>query len=312
MNKNRKTALVLLGIFVFCGGSCYVGWTIFWRTIMREYAFMSGGEPAVILHSDGDRMYVSYSPSKKEHDVVPGRGSGISVDLYIIPEHETDNILTITDGKNKVVKRDIYLRSPLWSAKHQAAYFLRSHGAGGGNPGNEEIWTWTHAHGSELWHTVLDKREATIDPPKMTESLDGKWFCFGAAVGNGNYRRYIYLVSLEDKQETWFVTDMENGKDDGHFWMVDDNTFFKAGNYASGTRTKIFEKRTGKSMESPIQGELEQFVEFHGEPWALRCKDGIYDVVKVSRNLDQVKEAIPIPSNASAIPSIVGSNEPVP
>ena len=234
--------------------------------------------------------------------MVRGYGSGVVVDLNILPEHDSDNILTIRSTGIKILEeRDHYLSIAFWSAKHQAAVYLRGYGANTINitviaPGKYDIWMWTRAKGAKVWDSVVQSKKVTAWGP-MTESLDGKWFCFAGVGGSGDYSRYIYLVSYPSKHEEWVKTDMENGRDDGEFFMLDENTFFKSGIDAQHVRTKLFDRRTGKSSDSTIPGELEQFVEFKGEPWALRHLNGKYDVVKVSRHLDKVEKSFPIPTD---------------
>lgn len=293
--KPRTVVLILLGCFVICAAGCALA-----------FNFLLGGlsgppDRDVNLYSDGNRLYVAYSSSKKEHDVIPGADSGVKVDLNILPEHDSDNILTITyEGITQLNEQDTFLSNAFWSAKHQVAIYLRGYGesTSGTNvvePGKYEIWMWTRDGGPKIWHSVLAIHKVTAFGP-MTESLDGKWFCFRGYGGSGVYTRYIYLVNWATKQETWFATDMENGTDEGEFFMIDENSFFKCGSEQLGIRTKVFDKLTGKSRDSTIDGELEQFVEFQGEPWALRCRKGNYDVVKVNRQLDQVIQSIQIPT----------------
>jgi hypothetical protein len=279
-------------LVVFCG-FCGLGIAYVFAPIS------SGPERSVRLSSDGDRLYITNLASKKEQDLIPGKGNNVSVDFTILPEHDSPNIVTIKDGPKTVVSEtDTRWCDAFWSARHQAAYYLLGNGGDStnGHPGSIEIWKWTRADGAKLWHTVIDKKEASIFPVNMTESFDGKWFCFGGVGERAHYKRHIYLVSAVDKKESWFATDIDNGEDTPIF-MIDENTFVLPGLHDSTTHTSIFDRRSGKSRPCTIDGELEQFVEFLGEPWALRFLNGKYDVVKVSRNVDRIVQTMTIPSH---------------
>jgi hypothetical protein len=264
--KSKTRQWISLGVLVICCGICgFIAWVIAWVIA----PIPSGPQRLVRLSSDGDRLYITYLDSKKEHDLIPGKGSNVTVDFTILPEHDSPNVVTIKDGNKTVVdETDSRWSDAFWSAKHQAAYYLIGNG---GEPGSVEIWKWTRADGAKLWHTVIDKKEASIFPVNMTESLDGKWFCFGGVGEKAHYKRHVYLVSAVDKTESWFATDIDNGEDTPIF-MFDESTFFIPGLHDSTYRTTVFDRRTGKSRPSSIEGELEQIVEFRGEPWAIRCR----------------------------------------
>lgn len=257
-------------VFLFAGGSPF-----------------GGTGPSYSLAAHADQLFVQESLSEKQFIVEEGPRVPISINF----DFEKFEIV-VTDGDQVHRKKAGFVMDAFWSPQNQAAYYLDE--IDGSTESKSQLWQWTKQGGFELIHTF----DRYVD--SLRDSLDGKYLYSHYTPESATAASGLEFYGIKEKS----IHNIESAEPLDEAIMVTTDTFVLPGNPGV-----VWTPSTDKTELMNAQGQIEQCVAFHGSIWALRYDNGIYQVVKLSKDLMSFDKVVDFPTDFPKIDPNVKSED---